>query len=154
MCRYWKKLHTCGHQSDRPYIEMCRPGCLSNTVCADIGHDDTTRSSHFPCYPCIRGEAREELEALGRSQQEAVAKAHQARDHAIREKQAAEQRAKEERIRREAREKAAREREDEARKKVMREREVRGLRRAVVRRRRVGRARLWRCRSLLRRRRY
>jgi hypothetical protein len=123
MCRYWKKLHTCGHQSDRPYIEMCRPGCLSNTVCADIGHDDTTRSSHFPCYPCIRGEAREELEALGRSQQEAVAKAHQAPDHAIREKQAAEQRAKEERIRREAREKAAREREDEARKKVVRERE-------------------------------
>jgi len=123
MCRYWKKKHTCGHDSDRPYIEMCRSGCLSNTVCPDIGHDDTTRNSHFPCYPCIRQEAREEIEALARGQQEAIAKANQARDAAIREKQAAEQRAKEERIRREAREKAAREREEEARIKASKERE-------------------------------
>lgn len=116
-------MHTCGHASDRPYIEMCRSGCLSNTVCSDIGLDDTTRKSHFPCYPCIRGESRDEAEALFRGQQEAVMKAHEARDRALREKVAAEQRAKEERIRREAREKAAREREDEARIKATKERE-------------------------------
>ncbi|KAF2829116.1 hypothetical protein CC86DRAFT_184851 [Ophiobolus disseminans] len=123
MCKYWKKMHTCGHPSDRPYIEMCRSGCLSNTVCTDIGLDETTRSSHFPCYPCIRGEARDEAEALIRGQQEAVFKAHEARDRALKEKAAAEQRAKEERIRRDAREKAAREREEDARMKATKERE-------------------------------
>lgn len=122
MCQYWKKQHTCGHASDRPYVEMCRPGILTNNICSDIGYGDS-RTSHFPCWPCIRGEAREEAQALARDQQQAVVKANQACDHAIREKQAAEQRAKEERIRREAREKAAREREDESRAKASKERE-------------------------------
>jgi hypothetical protein len=67
MCIYWKKMHTCGHPSDRPYIEMCRSGCLSNTVCPDIGQDDTPRKSHFPCYACIKSEARAETEALARA---------------------------------------------------------------------------------------
>jgi hypothetical protein len=123
MCIYWKKLHTCGHTSDRPYIEMCRPGCLSNTVCSDIGQDDKPRKSHFPCYPCIKVEARAEAEALARAERDAVIKAHQARNVAIREKLAAEQRAKEERIRREARETADKEREEEARLKTIKEKE-------------------------------
>jgi hypothetical protein len=123
MCIYWKKRHTCGHYSDRPYLEMCRSGCLSSTVCSDIGQDDIARKSHFPCYPCIKSEARAEAEALVRAQQQADLKADEARDNAIREKQAADQRAKEERIRREAREKAMREREEEAKLKVIKEKE-------------------------------
>jgi hypothetical protein len=123
MCIYWKKLHTCGHTSDRPYIEMCRSGCLSNTVCSDIGQDDTLRKSHFPCYPCIKTEARTEAEARANIQRDAALKAQEARDIIIRQKHAAELQAKEERIRREAREKAAREREEEARLKAVKERE-------------------------------
>jgi hypothetical protein len=123
MCIYWKKLHTCGHTSDRPYIEMCRPGCLSNTVCTDVGTDEALRSSHFPCYPCIKGEVRAETEARLHAQRDAVLKANEARDIALCEKYAAEQRAKEGRIRREAREKAARERVEENKMKAIKERE-------------------------------
>lgn len=121
MCLYWKKLHTCDHLSDRPYIEMCRTGFLSNTVCPDISEDDKPRPSHFPCYPCIKLEARAETEAQVRLEQHEFAKAYEARERAVREKQAAELRAKEERVRREARDKAAREREAEQR--VKREKE-------------------------------
>jgi hypothetical protein len=127
MCIYWKKLHTCGHTSDRPYIEMCRSGCLSNTVCSDIGQDDsqeeTLRKSHFPCYPCIKNEARAEAEARAKVQHDATLKAQEARENAIRQKQAAEQQAKAERIRREASEKAAKEREEEAKLKAIKEKE-------------------------------
>jgi hypothetical protein len=123
MCIYWKKLHTCGHTSDRPYIEMCRPGCLSNTVCTDIGTDEALRNSHFPCYPCIKGEVRAEAEARLHAQHDALLKANEARDIALREKYAAELRAKEERVRREAREKAAREREEENKMKAIKEKE-------------------------------
>ncbi|XP_014562693.1 hypothetical protein COCVIDRAFT_83269 [Bipolaris victoriae FI3] len=121
MCLYWKKMHTCGHLSDRPYIKMCRPGLLSNNVCLDIKDDEQYRPSHFPCYLCIRAEARAEIEAQVRSDQEAIAKARQARENAVKEKVAAEMRAKEERVRREAREKAAREREAEQRAKQEKE---------------------------------
>jgi hypothetical protein len=121
MCLYWKKLHTCTHLSDRPYIEMCRAGFLSNTVCPDISEDDSPRPSHFPCYSCIKLEARAETEAQVRFEQHEFAKAYEARERAVREKQAAELRAKEERVRREARDKAAREREAEQR--VKREKE-------------------------------
>ncbi|KAL5117895.1 hypothetical protein ACEQ8H_004213 [Pleosporales sp. CAS-2024a] len=123
MCKYWKKQHTCGHSSDRPYIEMCRSGCLSNMVCADIAVDETARKSHFPCYPCIKTEARTETEADTRAQHEAVEKAKQARETALSEKHAAELRAKEERVRRDACEKAAREREEEKRTKAMKQQE-------------------------------
>jgi hypothetical protein len=123
MCIYWKKLHTCGHTSDRPYIEICRPGCLSNTVCTDIGTDEVLRNSHFPCYPCIKGEVRAEAEARVHAQHDALLKANEARDTALREKYAAEQRAKEERVRREAREKAARERKEEHKMKAIKEKE-------------------------------
>jgi hypothetical protein len=123
MCMYWKKLHTCGHPSDRPYIEMCRSGCLSNTVCTDIGEDNKPRNSHFPCYPCIKLEARAESEAKFHLERDAVVKAREAHDTAVREKLAVEVRAKEERIRRDARDKANRERDEEARVKAMRERE-------------------------------
>ena len=117
MCLYWKKLHTCSHLSDRPYIEMCRTGFLSNTVCPDISEDDKPRPSHFPCYPCIKLEARIEAEAQIRFEQHEFAKAYETRERAMREKQAAELRAKEERVRREARDRAAREREAEQRMK-------------------------------------
>lgn len=116
-------MHTCGHQSDRPYIEMCKPGFLTNTVCGDIGEDDNPRKSHFPCYPCIRSEARAEVEVSARLEREATDKANQAYEVAVCERQAAELRAKEERIRREAREKAAKERTEEARIKAVKEKE-------------------------------
>lgn len=128
MCQYWKKLHTCKHQSDRPYIEMCRDGFLSNTVCLNIGEDDTPRLSHFPCYPCIKLEARAEIEAQARLEQDAIAKAYEARERAVKEKLAAELRAKEERVRREARDKAAREREAEQRAKREKEEQERKIR--------------------------
>jgi hypothetical protein len=123
MCMYWKKMHTCGHEGDRPYIEMCRPGYLSNTVCADIGMDEKPRKSHFPCYPCIKSEVRTESEARVNAERDAFCKAREASENAQREKQTAVQRAKEERIRREAHEKAAREREEEARLKAMKQKE-------------------------------
>jgi hypothetical protein len=128
MCLYWKKMHTCHHVSDRPYIEMCRPGFLTNTVCPDISEDDQPRPSHFPCYPCIKTEARAEIEAEARMEQDAMTKAYEARERAVKEKQAAELRAKEERVRREARDKAAREREAEQRIKREKEEEERKAR--------------------------
>lgn len=128
MCHYWKKLHTCDHLSDRPYIEMCRPGYLTNTVCPDISEDPHPRPSHFPCYPCIKLEARAEIEAQALYEQAAIAKAYEARERAVKEKQAAELRAREDRIRREARDKAAREREAEQRAKREKEEEERKLR--------------------------
>ncbi|KAF1936334.1 hypothetical protein EJ02DRAFT_88293 [Clathrospora elynae] len=128
MCLYWKKLHTCNHLSDRPYIEMCRSGFLSNTVCPDISEDNQPRPSHFPCYPCIKLEARTEVEAQARLEQDAIAKAYEARERAVKEKMAVELRAKEERVRRDAREKAAHEREIEQRAKREKEEEERKAR--------------------------
>ncbi|KAF1838129.1 hypothetical protein BDW02DRAFT_53698 [Decorospora gaudefroyi] len=127
MCLYWKKMHTCNHLSDRPYIEMCREGFLSNTVCPDISEDKNPRPSHFPCYGCIKTEARAEMEAQAQAhfEQDAISKAYEARERAVKEKQAAEWRAKEERIRREARDKAAKERETEQRAKREKEDEER-----------------------------
>lgn len=123
MCLYWKKMHTCGHPSDRPYIEMCRPGMVSNIVCPGIKEDSQYRPSHFPCYQCIKAEARAEIEAQARMEQDAIIKANQACEQAIKARQAAELKVKEERIRREAREKAAREREAEERAKREKEEE-------------------------------
>ncbi|KAF2855890.1 hypothetical protein T440DRAFT_551209 [Plenodomus tracheiphilus IPT5] len=123
MCLYWKKLHTCDHVSDRPYIEMCHSGVLSNAVCPDISDDPTPRKSHFPCYPCIKNEARAEAEASVKEKIDAEAKAVEAQQRAVKEKQNLEQRLKEERVRREAREKAAREREEEMRIKRFKEEE-------------------------------
>lgn len=125
MCLYWKKLHTCKHVSDRLYIEMCRPGFLSNTVCPDISEDPSPRTSHFPCYTCIKNEARLDIEAQALLEQEAVAKANEAKEKAIKEKQAADLKAKEEKVRREAKEKAIREREEELRIKREKEEEER-----------------------------
>lgn len=116
-------MHTCSHVSTRPYVEMCHPGMLSNTVCSTITDDDDTRPSHFPCWQCIKTEARSEIEARVRLEKEALAKAQEAQELAIKAKIAAEQRAKEERIRREAREKAMREREEEMRSKKEKEEE-------------------------------
>jgi len=119
MCIYWKKLHTCGHTSDRPYIEMCRPGCLSNTVCPSISADEieTLRASHFPCYPCIKAEVRAETEERMNAEFQKQARAEEVK------KAERVQREKQERVRREAREKAAKEREEEARLKAQREKE-------------------------------
>ncbi|CBX94137.1 hypothetical protein IAQ61_004008 [Plenodomus lingam] len=125
MCRYWKKLHTCGDISDRPYIEMCNSGVFSNAVCPDISDDPKLRNSHFPCYSCIKNEARAELEHKFKMMEDAEAKAFEARQLAAKEKQNYEQRLKEERVRREAREKAAREREEEMRLKKAKEEEER-----------------------------
>lgn len=119
MCLYWRKIHTCNHVGDRPYIELCRPGIISNTVCPDISNDEEPRKSHFPCYSCIKSEARAELEAKAWANDDALAKEHYA----------AEQRAKEARVRREAREKAAWEREEEMRTKQAKEEEERKARR-------------------------
>ena len=71
MCQYWSKLHTCSHVSDRPYVEMCHPGFIANIVCKDIGTDEEPRPSYFPCYKCIKAEAR--AETLERMAQERAA---------------------------------------------------------------------------------
>ncbi|KAH7398540.1 hypothetical protein BKA66DRAFT_437589 [Pyrenochaeta sp. MPI-SDFR-AT-0127] len=117
MCIYWKKSHTCKHPGDRRYLEMCRPGYLSNTVCPNVSEDPNPRPSHFPCWNCIKMEAHADAVAAAHAEQDAMVKAHEVRERALKEKQAAEFRAKEERIRREAREKAMREREEELRAK-------------------------------------
>ncbi|KAF2627189.1 hypothetical protein BU25DRAFT_342399 [Macroventuria anomochaeta] len=124
MCQYWKKCHTCTHLSDRPYIEMCRPGFLSNIVCQDIGEDPSPRRSHFPCWQCIKASARTESEEK-RAQAHALATAAEiARDIATKGKIDMEKRAREERVRREAREKAERERVLEHKIKIEREKEM------------------------------
>jgi hypothetical protein len=107
---------------------MCREGFLTNTVCPDISEDDQPRPSHFPCYPCIKAEARAEIEANARMEQDAITKAREAHERAVKEKQAAELRAKEERVRREARDKAARERQAEERLKREKEEQERQAR--------------------------
>lgn len=123
MCQYWKKLHTCKHLSDRPYVEMCRPGYLSNTVCQDISDDEVPRRSYFPCWACIKQGARTEtLEKLARAQAEAAA-ADAAREQALKLKIENDKRAREERVRREAKEKAERERAAEQKMKAEREME-------------------------------
>ena len=125
MCQYWSKLHTCSHVSDRPYVEMCHPGFIANIVCKDIGTDEEPRPSYFPCYKCIKAEAR--AETLERMAQERVAvlAAEAAREQADKVKAETEKRVREERVRREAREKADRERAAELRVKAEREAERR-----------------------------
>ncbi|KAI8942910.1 hypothetical protein NX059_000949 [Plenodomus lindquistii] len=125
MCIYWRKLHTCGDISDRPYLEMCHSGVLSNTVCAGITEDPTPRKSHFPCYSCIKNEARREVEEGEKERRERESEAVEAHQRALKEKRDHEQRLKEERVRREAREKAAREREEESRIKQFKEEQER-----------------------------
>ncbi|KAH6613907.1 hypothetical protein C7974DRAFT_443778 [Boeremia exigua] len=121
MCRYRKKLHTCTHLSDRPYIELCRPGFTTNTVCASISTSEPRRS-HFPCWQCIKTMARAEaLEAL-----EAAERRVAAADQAARLKVEMEKR---ERVRREARERAEHERAVEGERRGEREREVERVRR-------------------------
>lgn len=124
MCQYWKKLHTCTHPSDRPYIEMCRPGFLSNTVCPDIAEDPNLRPSHFPCWSCIKASARSDSLEKARLEQLAASAAETAREAAVKARQEAEKKAREARVRREAREKAERERVTEMRVKAEREKEA------------------------------
>ncbi|KAF2129384.1 hypothetical protein P153DRAFT_396659 [Dothidotthia symphoricarpi CBS 119687] len=114
MCQYWRKMHTCEHPSDRPYLEMCKPGYLSNTVCPDIGEDPKPRKSYFPCWYCIKSEYRAEVEA------EAAAKVTKQVQKMADFRARDELRIKEERVRREARERASREREEEVRRKMER----------------------------------
>jgi hypothetical protein len=122
MCQYWKKLHTCSHHSDWRYIEMCHPGFITNTVCKDIGTNEPgERNSYFPCWVCIRTDARAEtMERIAQEQAEAEA-AEAAREQAARYKAESEKRVREERVRREAREKADRERAAEVKMRAERE---------------------------------
>ncbi|KZM20531.1 uncharacterized protein EKO05_0008916 [Ascochyta rabiei] len=85
MCQYWKKRHTCAHTSDRPYIEMCCAGYVSNTVCADITTNLVPRPSHFPCYPCIRDEVI--VEAREKHERAAEAAVRAVRDVAARKRE-------------------------------------------------------------------
>ncbi|KAJ4410783.1 hypothetical protein N0V91_001711 [Didymella pomorum] len=124
MCQYWKKLHTCNHPSDRPYIELCRPGFLSNTVCHDIAEDSNLRPSHFPCWTCIKAMDRQDAEDRRRLEQIKVTAAETAHRAAVRARREAEQKAREERVRHEAREKAERERAVETKIKAEREKEA------------------------------
>ena len=123
MCQYWKKLHTCTHLSDRPYIEMCRSGFLSNTVCLDISEDPSPRPSHFPCWPCIKHSAHAEAQEKRVQAQALETAANNARQLAINEKIESEKRDREERVRREAKEKDERERLAEQKMRVEREKE-------------------------------
>jgi hypothetical protein len=124
MCQYWRKLHTCTHSSDRPYIEMCRAGFLSNAVCHDIAEDPNLRPSHFPCWACIKAAGQQDAEDRRRLENMRVTAAETAHYAAIKARQEAEKKAREERVRREAREKAERERTVEMRIKAEREKEA------------------------------
>lgn len=115
MCQYYKKRHTCDHESDRPYVEWCRDGIIGHAICHDISEDLERRRSHFPCYPCIKQMAREEIEQKAKAEQDAAAKAEQDRLQEVKAKQLAERKVNEDKIRREAALKAAREREEELR---------------------------------------
>ena len=121
MCQYWSKLHTCSHVSDRPYVEMCHPGFIANIVCKDIGTDEEPRPSYFPCYKCIKAEARAETLERVAQERAAVLAAEAAREQADKVKAETEKRVREERVRREAREKADHERAAEIRVKAERE---------------------------------
>lgn len=129
MCRYWRKLHTCTHPSDRPYIEMCRPGFLSNTVCHDIAEDPNLRPSHFPCWTCIRATSRADAEQKRLLLDLQASTAQTAHQVAIKARQDADKKAREERVRREAREKAERERAAETKVRAEREKEAERARR-------------------------
>ncbi|KAJ4990528.1 hypothetical protein SVAN01_03975 [Stagonosporopsis vannaccii] len=129
MCRYWKKLHTCSHPSDRPYLDMCRSGFLTNTVCRDIDVDEVPRRSHFPCWQCIRDAVRAEAAEKHAQALALAAAAERAREQAVKYRVEVEKRAREERVRREAKDKAERERVVEEMKRVEREKEVERARR-------------------------
>lgn len=124
MCRYWKKQHTCSHPSDRPYIEMCRPGFLSNTVCPDISEDPVLRPSHFPCWWCIKALSRADTEAKRHRDHVLASAAESVREVAIRARFESEKRMREERVRRDAREKAELERAAEQKVNTEREKET------------------------------
>lgn len=124
MCQYWKKKHTCTHPSDRPYIEMCRPGFLTNTVCPDISEDPVLRPSHFPCWMCIKASSRAEIEAKRRHEYALASATQTAREAASKAKFESEKRVREERVRQMAREKAERERAVEMKVKAEREKEA------------------------------
>jgi hypothetical protein len=102
---------------------MCHPGFITNTVCKDIATiEPGERNSYFPCWVCIRTDARAEtMERIAQEQAEAEA-AEAAREQAARFEAESEKRVREERVRREAREKADRERAAEV--KVRAEREA------------------------------
>lgn len=121
MCRYWKKLHTCNHESDRPYVEWCREGIVSHAICPDISEDPKRRNSHFPCYPCIKQMAREEVEEKLEAERDALAKAEEIRQGELKAKQVADRKAHEEKVRRDAIQKATLEREEESRMKKEKE---------------------------------
>lgn len=121
MCRYWKKLHTCDHESDRPYVEWCRDGIISRAICPDITEDPKRRKSHFPCYQCIKLGPREQIGEKSTADQTVKAKAEEDRSIALKAKQVADRKAHEEKVRRDATQKAAREREEELRMKKEKE---------------------------------
>ncbi|KAF1923848.1 uncharacterized protein M421DRAFT_74155 [Didymella exigua CBS 183.55] len=129
MCKYWKKTHTCTHPSDRPYIEMCRPGFLTNTVCGDICDDPVLRRSHFPCWPCIKTLGRVDAEEKLRAEYLQVATAEKARELSAKARFEADKKGRDERVRRGAREKAERERAVEMKVRAEREREAERARR-------------------------
>ncbi|KAF3044141.1 hypothetical protein E8E12_010339 [Didymella heteroderae] len=128
MCQYWRKLHTCTHPSDRPYIEMCRPGFLSNTVCLDISEDGVLRPSHFPCWACIKSTGWVDAEEKQRLDRLQASAAETTREVAVKARLEAEKKAHEESVRREAREKAERERAAEVKVRAEREREAKRAR--------------------------
>lgn len=121
MCQYWKKLHTCTHPSDRPYIEMCRTGFLSNTVCPDIAEDSNPRPSHFPCWSCIKGSMCSDSLEKARLDARASSAAETTCEVAVKARQETVKKTREERVRREAREKAEREMAAEMRVRAERE---------------------------------
>lgn len=129
MCQYWKKLHTCTHPSDRPYIEMCRSGFLSNTVCPDIDEDPVPRPSHFPCWICIKAMSRADADERRRREYLQASAVENAREAAAKAKFEIDKKAREERVRRDARENAERERVAEMKGRAEREKEVERARR-------------------------
>ncbi|KAF2451417.1 hypothetical protein P171DRAFT_5840 [Karstenula rhodostoma CBS 690.94] len=92
MCKYFKKVFTCGHLS-QVYVERCPAACKPGTeACTthDSSHDaeqfasqlrQEARRSHFECFGCLEGKAAAESEAAVAAEQDPQKRAEMADKH-------------------------------------------------------------------------
>ncbi|KAJ4301760.1 hypothetical protein N0V90_003854 [Kalmusia sp. IMI 367209] len=67
MCKYFKKLHPCGHLS-RELVDRCLDACSTNSMCIVPTPTDEefrvhARKSYITCYDCIANDAYIERDA-------------------------------------------------------------------------------------------
>lgn len=116
MCQYYKKLHTCNCLS-QTYLEMCRAGILSNTVCRPLDppseNKADARKSYFACYECLCKEVRKEDQERLQRQMQMEQENKKMAEMQLKMDRIAEKQAKKDRVRREYAQKARAERERE-----------------------------------------